>query len=318
MRWSELNILVTGGAGFIGSHLCSHLIKQKHHVTVIDNFDSYYSRNRKEQQLEQVKRAGHFQFYKIELLSAEKCMEVFQKKRFDVVIHLAALPGVAYSVKHPLSYVDYNIKATINVLKGAGETAVPHVVFASSSSVYGNLGNQPLKEEMANGNVLSPYAASKYGAESFCHSFQHLYGFRLSILRFFTVYGPWARPDMAIPKFAYRLSKGLPVEVYGKGSARDYTYIDDIVAGINAVLQTDHQNETFNLGFGKPVPINTLLEIFQEYFPNMELVEKPWRAGDVEITWADISKAKELLGYSPKVTIEEGINRTIRWVKGLE
>lgn len=308
--------MVTGGAGFIGSHVCKELIRKKHDVTIIDSIDSYYSKERKKQQLAEIKKLGVFEFHEVNLFHMDKCLEVFQTKKFDIVIHLAALPGVSYSIKYPLSYVDYDIKATINVLTCCGKTGVSHVIFSSSSSVYGQQGDQPLKEEMANGQVISPYAAAKYGAESFCHTFQHLYGFRLSILRFFTVYGPWARPDMAIPIFADRLSKGLPIEVYGEGSARDYTYVDDIIQGIKALLHTSHQTEIFNLGSGKPISMPALLEVFQRHFPNMKVVQKLERTGDVKMTWSDIGKAKRLLGYAPKVTIEEGIEKTVHWVKG--
>lgn len=313
-----MKILVTGGAGFVGSHVCKDLIREKHHVTIIDSLDSYYSKKRKKQQLEEIKKIGNFKFHEVNLLHMDECLEIFQTQKFDTVIHLAALPGVSYSIKKPLSYVNYDIKATINVLTCCGKTGVSHVIFSSSSSVYGQQGDQPLKEEMANGEVISPYAAAKFGAESFCHTFQYLYGFQLSILRFFTVYGPWARPDMAIPIFADRLLKGQPIEVYGEGTARDYTYVDDIVQGIKASFYATHQREIFNLGSGNPISMPKLLEIFQGHFPYMEVVQKPGRTGDVKTTWADIKKAKELLGYSPSITIEEGIEKTIKWLKGFD
>ncbi|QHE50926.1 NAD-dependent epimerase/dehydratase family protein [Pontibacillus sp. HMF3514] len=309
-----MNILVTGGAGFIGSHVCSSLLKANHHITIVDNFDPYYDPERKKLQLETVKQVGDFQFYNVDLLNRDECLKVFQAKQYDTVIHLAALPGVAYSVKEPLAYVHYDIEMTINVLKCAGETGVSHVVFSSSSSVYGNKTGGPLSEDMADGKVVSPYAASKYGAESFCHSFQHLYGFQLSILRFFTVYGPWARPDMAIPTFADKLSKGLPIEIFGSGTYRDYTYIDDIVDGVNAVLEHQHENETFNIGYGEPISMERLLENFRRHYPNMNVIQKPWRTGDVVMTWSDISKANTMLSYKPKIKIEEGINKMIHWV----
>ncbi|WP_028784745.1 NAD-dependent epimerase/dehydratase family protein [Thalassobacillus devorans] len=309
-----MRILVTGGAGFIGSHLCSRLLRENHEVTIVDNFDPYYDPGRKKKQLELVKRAGNFQFIQADLMDKQACRKVFQTKRFDVVIHLAALPGVAYSVKEPLAYVHYDIEMTINVLKCAGETGVSHVIFSSSSSVYGNKADKPLAEDMVDGKVVSPYAASKYGAESFCHSFQHLYGFQLSILRFFTVYGPWARPDMAIPKFAERLSKGLPIEIYGSGTSRDYTYIDDIVDGVHAVLNTNHENETFNIGYGEPISMERLLDNFRKFYPDMEVIQKPWRTGDVVSTWADIAKAETRLGYKSKVSIKDGIEKVVRWI----
>nr|WP_226577658.1 NAD-dependent epimerase/dehydratase family protein [Halobacillus litoralis] len=310
-----MHILVTGGAGFIGMHVCSRLIKENHEITIVDNFDPYYDPARKKQQLDQVKQAGHFQFFNLDLKDENECRKVFEANQYDAVIHLAALPGVAYSVKNPLAYVQYDIEMTINVLKSAGEAGISHVIFSSSSSVYGNKDKKPLSEEMADGKVVSPYAASKYGAESFCHSYQHMYGFQLSILRFFTVYGPFARPDMAIPKFAEKLEDGLPIEIFGRGTSRDYTFIDDIVDGVEAVLHSKHENETFNIGYGEPVTMERLLNSFQTFYPDMELIQRPWRTGDVITTWSDISKAQSELGYSPKVSIEEGIERMVHWVK---
>ncbi|MYL34744.1 NAD-dependent epimerase/dehydratase family protein [Pontibacillus yanchengensis] len=310
-----MHILVTGGAGFIGMHVCSYLLRDNHQLTIVDNLDPYYDPDRKKKQLEQVKRTGDFQFYNVDLRNEDKCLSVFKANHFDAVIHLAALPGVAYSIKEPLAYVQYDIEMTINVLKSAGETAVPHIIFSSSSSVYGDKASLPLSEEMADGKVVSPYAASKFGAESFCHSYQHIYGFQLSILRFFTVYGPWARPDMAIPKFTHQLSEGYPIEIYGNETARDYTYIDDIVEGVNAVLYHKHQNETFNLGYGEPISMERLLEIFRQHYPSMEIIQKPWRTGDVVTTWSDITKAKSELGFNPTTSIDEGIKRMVQWIE---
>ncbi|TLS39183.1 SDR family NAD(P)-dependent oxidoreductase [Pseudalkalibacillus caeni] len=310
-----MKVLITGGAGFIGSRLSKELLNEGHEVFIIDNFHRYYERKRKLSQLNNIKESGEFLLFEIDLLDKAKLEKVFQETRFDVLYHLAALPGVSYSIEQPNLYVDYDVKATVNVLEMAGKYEVEHVVFSSSSSVYGNQQGKPLSEEMANGKVISPYAASKYGAESFCHVYQHLYNFRLTILRYFTVYGPWGRPDMAIMKFANLLLSGKPIEVYGSNSFRDYTFIDDIVAGTKAVLHTTYQSETINLGAGRPVSIEDLLAIFKTHFPEMEAIRNEWRTGDVEMTWADLTRAKELLGYVPEITIEEGVARTVEWVK---
>jgi UDP-glucuronate 4-epimerase len=310
-----VKILVTGGAGFIGSHVASHLIKEHHNVSIIDNFHTYYSPQRKKKQLEQIQAVGPYNMYAQDLLNEEGCKGIFMRHSFDAVIHLAALPGVTYSIQQPDQYMDINLKGTLNVLKWAGQTGVKHVIFASSSSVYGDQEGQPLSEDMANNRVVSPYAASKGGAEALCHAYQNLYGFQLSILRFFTVYGPWGRPDMAITTFIRKLLNGEAIDVFGKESARDYTYIDDIVRGIHAALYSSSDHGIYNLGSGRPVSMSTLLEHLKRHFPHMCINEKPWRSGDVKMTSADISKAKEVLGYQPAVSFADGLAQTIKWAE---
>jgi UDP-glucuronate 4-epimerase len=312
---NHVKILVTGGAGFIGSHVAAHLIKEHHDVSIIDNFHPYYSSQRKKKQLEQVQTTGPCYMYVQDLLNEEGCKNIFMRHSFDAVIHLAALPGVTYSIQQPDQYIDINLKATLNVLKWAGQTGVKHVIFASSSSVYGDQEGQPLSEGMASSRVISPYAASKVGAESLCHVYQNMYGFQLSILRFFTVYGPWGRPDMAITTFIRKLLNGEAIDVFGKESARDYTYIDDIVRGIGAALHSPSDHAIYNLGSGRPVSMSTLLEQLKEHFPHMRINEKPWRSGDVKMTWSDISKAKEWLGYEPSVSFADGLAQTIKWAQ---
>jgi UDP-glucuronate 4-epimerase len=310
----EVKILITGGAGFIGSHLAQSLAK-KNQIFVIDKLDDYYSVQQKYNQLEAVKASGVKEIYLYDLLNEAKVKEVFEMNQFDIVIHLAAMPGVTYSIEDPMRYVDEDIKATINVLKYAGITGVKHVIFASSSSVYGDQHGKALSEHMASGSVVSPYAASKFGAESFCHAYEHLYGFKLTIFRFFTVYGPFGRPDMAITKFIKKLIHHEPIEVFGEGTARDYTYVDDIVRGIELSFNQKKNKEIYNLGYGNPVKMEKLLSILQTYFPNMQVNRRPYRQGDVHMTWSDIRKAKMELCYEPSVNIEEGIARTVQWSK---
>lgn len=308
-----MNILVTGGAGFIGSHLSKRLLQNEKNLTIIDNMHSYYDVSIKQKQLDKIEKQGTFQFYQTNLLNYDDTYDVFKKNEFDVVVHLAALPGVSNSFSKPLDYIDYDIKATVNVLKAAGETNVKHVIFASSSSVYGNKKNMQLKEDMADGKVVSPYAAAKYGAESFCHAYSNLYGFQLSILRFFTVYGPWGRPDMAITSFISKLRRNEEITVFGEETARDYTFIEDIVDGIIASLNYKEGNEIFNLGSAKPIRMSELLNELSYYFPEMKVNKAPFRKGDVDSTWADISKAQCLLKFNPKVSFKEGIKQTIEW-----
>jgi UDP-glucuronate 4-epimerase len=310
-----LNVLITGGAGFIGSHLATRLINEGCHVTVIDCLHPYYSVERKLQQLNTVKKTGKLVFYNHNLLDNNQTIHLFEKISPEVVIHLAALPGVAYSIENPLEYVDYDIKATINVLEAAGRAKAAHVIFASSSSVYGNQSKVPNAENMAFGKVVSPYAAAKYSAESFCHVYEELYGYQMSILRFFTVYGPWGRPDMAISKFINKLMKSEEITLFGKESSRDYTYIDDIVNGILLSMTKLKSSEVLNIGSGRPISLIQLIEELRRFFPHLVVKQEGHRLGDVDQTWADISKAKALLGYEPMISFQEGITKTVEWAR---
>ncbi|MFJ7680484.1 NAD-dependent epimerase/dehydratase family protein [Peribacillus butanolivorans] len=309
-----MKIIVTGGAGFIGSHLVKRLIQENHDVYVIDCLHPYYSPQRKKKQLESVASFGSFHFFQKDLLDREEMVTIFKQISPHVVVHLAALPGVAYSIEEPLKYVDYDIKATINVLEASGKAGVSKIVFASSSSVYGNQSG-PFKEEMANGKVISPYAASKYSAESYCHFYEYLYGFQVNILRFFTVYGPWGRPDMAIGSFIKKLMNGEEITLFGDGRARDFTYIDDIVNGIYLSINQLMKSEVINIGSGSPILMDTLLAELKRHFPDMKINKEASRVGDVVNTWADIGKAKQLLGFEPKVDFIKGLSETVKWAK---
>ncbi|WP_226656435.1 GDP-mannose 4,6-dehydratase [Guptibacillus hwajinpoensis] len=310
-----MKVVITGGAGFIGSSLAKKLLKAGHHVSIIDHFSSYYHSERKVEHLKEINKIGPISLHRFDLLDAEETMNHFKVHSYDKVIHLAALPGVQYSLKHPHDYIDQDIKVVVNVLSAAGETGVPHILFGSSSSVYGNQEEGPVGEEQANGQVKSPYAAAKAGAESFCHAYQSLYGFKLTILRFFTVYGPWGRPDMAIPLFTEKILKGEEITVYDRNQSRDFTYIDDITNGIMLALKQKGISETYNLASGEPVSLTELIDLLTKYFPQAKVREGTFRRGDVRHTWGDISKARKDLGYSPEVTFEEGIRRTIEWAK---
>jgi UDP-glucuronate 4-epimerase len=309
-----LKIIITGGAGFIGSHLARKLMLENHEVYIIDCLHPYYSIERKRQQLSTIDSLRNDQFIPLDLLNREEMISLFQSISPDAVIHLAALPGVAYSLERPLEYVDYDIKATINVLEACGQSDARQIIFASSSSVYGNQ-KGPLKEELAIGNVISPYAAAKYSAESFCHVYRHLYGYETKILRFFTVYGPWVRPDMAIGIFLKKLLKNQEITLFGEDRVRDFTYIDDIVDGIYLSLTQLHTSEVINIGSGKPISMLSLLNELKQYFPEMEIRKEQSRTGDVVQTWADIRKAKDLLGYRPKISFEQGLAETVKWAK---
>lgn len=313
-----LKILITGGAGFIGSHLAVKMLQEQHEVAIIDNLHPYYSPERKQQHLNEIETFGGFDFYQTDLLNREETFDIIKQISPDAVVHLAALPGVAYSILHPLEYIDYDVKATVNVLEGAGQAGVKQVVFASSSSVYGRMDNVPFKEDMATGKPISPYAASKYAAESFCHVYGHLYGMDMKILRFFTVYGPWGRPDMAIANFIKKLKNGEEITVFGQGGSRDYTYISDIVNGISLALSNLQGSAILNIGSGRPVTMGRLLDELNQFFPDMKVNHAGERTGDVERTWADLSLAKDLLGYEPKVDFSKGIQETVQWADKFE
>ncbi|WP_061810922.1 NAD-dependent epimerase/dehydratase family protein [Rossellomorea vietnamensis] len=310
-----MKIIVTGGAGFIGSHLSRKLIEEKHELLIVDSFHPYYSPERKKRQLSFVREMGSFRFVQKDLLLDEQeLQEVFHDFKADCVVHLAAIPGVSHSLRVPNEYVDYDIKATINTLRMAGESGIKKFVFASSSSVYGNTDHKPSKEDDATGEVVSPYAAAKYSAESFCKAYASIYGMDLTILRFFTVYGPWGRPDMAIYSFIKKLMNGGEIPIYGLENKRDYTYIDDIVDGTYKAIRSE-ESGTFNLGNGSPISMVGLISELRTHFPSLKLHVTDRRAGDVTSTYADSRKAKETFGYSPSVSFEEGIKRTVQWMK---
>lgn len=309
-----MRVILTGGAGFIGSHLAKRLIEQGHQVYIIDNLHPYYSTDRKTRQLKFAESFGTYEFINQDLLDRDLVTAIFKEVSPEVVVHLAALPGVAYSIEEPLKYVDYDVKATINVLEAAGKSGATQVVFASSSSVYGDQPG-PFKEDMANGKVISPYAASKFSAESFCHVYEHLYGFQMKILRFFTVYGPWGRPDMAIGKFIKKLLKGETISIFGQGRARDFTYVDDIVNGIYLSITKLENSDVLNIGSARPITMEELISELGIYFPDMRVKAKASRVGDVVNTWADIGKARQLIGYEPATNFAQGIKATVKWAK---
>ncbi|MDN3018800.1 GDP-mannose 4,6-dehydratase [Paenibacillus sp. BSR1-1] len=311
-----MKVVVTGGAGFIGSHLSRKLIHEGHEVVIIDELHPYYSINRKNRHLEFIKESGEFRFFQKSLIHNEKeVRDIFLSFQPEAVIHLAAIPGVPHSIEVPNEYVDYDIKATINALRFAGDSDAKQFIFASSSSVYGEQKNVPLEEEMATGRVVSPYAAAKFSAEAFCHAYASLFPYKVSILRFFTVYGPWGRPDMAITKFIKKLLAKEEITLFGKGTARDYTYIDDCVNGILSAFNQKVRVGTYNIGSGRPIYLEELVDKLRGHFPELNVGQGAFRQGDVHSTWADIRKAKEQLGYYPSVSFSEGLANTIEWAK---
>jgi UDP-glucuronate 4-epimerase len=308
-----MNILVTGGAGFIGSHVCEKLLVAGHKVTCLDSLNDYYPIKYKEANLNMLNKKEGFSFSKIDLADKKAVESMFSEQTFDVVIHLAARAGVRYSIEHPNLYVDANITGTLNLLECLKNTKT-RFIFGSSSSVYGADCEVPFSEDKISKNPKSPYAITKLAGEMFCKNYHDLYGLSVIILRFFTVYGPRGRPDMAPYKFTEKISKGLKIQQYGDGSSsRDYTFVSDIAEGVIAAMDLKGF-EIINLGDSNPVKLSDFIKIIEEEVgkkADIEVVgEQP---GDVPRTYADISKAKKLLGYEPKVSIKEGINKFVRW-----
>lgn len=309
-------VLVTGGAGFIGSNLCEELLKQNYRVINLDNFNDYYNPLIKRCNIEDASSNPNYTLMEGNILDTELLDNIFKSFNIDKVIHLAAIAGVRNSIEKPLEYVDVDIKGTVNLLDMCKKYNISKFVFASSSSVYGH-NKIPFSEEDHLGLQLSPYAASKYCGEMFCRTYNLLYRIPIACLRFFTVYGPRQRPDMAIYKFTKLIDEGMEIMVYGNGeSSRDYTYIDDIVTGIIAAMNLSCDFEIFNLGSSKTIKILDLIGLIENSLNKKAKIKfADTQAGDALYTFADIKKSNEILGYSPKVYIEDGINKFIDWYK---
>lgn len=312
-------ILVTGGAGFIGSHLCERLLREGAYVICFDNFDSFYDPNIKIKNVEGTGKKFSDQFTLItgDIRNHDHLQEVFKKNRIDLVIHLAARAGVRPSIAEPLLYQDVNIRGTIALLEACKETGIKEFLFASSSSVYGENQRVPFSESDLDIQPISPYGATKRAGELLCYSYHHLYGMNIACLRIFTAYGPRQRPEMAIHKFTRLIGQGKTIPIYGDGSSRrDYTFIDDLIDGILNVIHHPRGFEIYNLGESQTTSLKELVQLIEEALgkkAHVEMLEP--QPGDVSITYADISKAKRILGYEPRIKMEEGIKQFIEWFK---
>jgi len=310
-----MHILVTGGAGFIGSHVVDSLLANGDAVTVLDNFDPFYDRRIKERNI-----AAHRTHLRWRLIEADvrdaDALGRLPAGSFDAIVHLAALGGVRRSIETPLTYQDVNLRGTHNVLEAARRLKVPHLVFASSSSVYGVNPRVPWHEDDSVLKPISPYASTKVSGELLGHVYSHLYGIRFVALRVFTVYGPRQRPDLAIHKFANLIADGRPVPVYGDGSTRrDYTYVGDLVTGIEAALRYDRSPyEVINLGNNATVTLLEMIRALEGALGMRATIDwQPEQPGDVPQTWASVAKAHDLLGYEPRTTFTEGVRRFAEW-----
>ena len=313
-----MNFLVTGGAGFIGSHVCGRLLQKGHSVWAFDDLNSFYDPAVKLQNLKGLGALnGSFAFVQGDLTDRAAVEQLTGSQQFDQIIHLAARAGVRPSIEEPALYQRVNVEGTVNLLEAARACQIKKITIASSSSVYGVNSKVPFSEEDPIFSAISPYAASKLACEALGHVYHHLYGMDVAMLRFFTVYGPRQRPDLAIHKFARLISAGKPVPVFGDGStARDYTYVDDTVDGIIACTEKEFGYSIFNLGESQTVKLSYLIELLEEALGKKANIHRePNQPGDVPITFADISKAQAVLGYHPRVKIEEGIPRFIDWFR---
>ena len=311
-----MNILVTGGVGFIGSHVCEHLLDAGHTVCALDDLNNFYDPAIKQNTLRELQaKAQSFAFVHADITERDELDEVLASMSFDQIIHLAARAGVRPSLEQPALYQRVNVEGTTNLLEAARKRGIKKVTIASSSSVYGINSNIPFSEEDPIFRAISPYAASKLACEALGHTYHHVYGMDICMLRFFTVYGPRQRPDLAIHKFAKLLQANQPITVFGNGSSsRDYTYITDTVAGVIACTEQEFGYEIINLGESETVELNRLIELLETDFKiKADIIHQPEQPGDVPITYANIEKAQRLLGYHPKTKIEDGIPKFVEW-----
>ena len=313
--------LVTGGAGFIGSTLVDRLLKENNKVVVIDNFCDFYSPKIKEKNIENNVINLNYNLYRIDIRNRNDLSKVFEDNKIDGLFHLAAMAGVRPSIENPILYQEVNGIGTQNILEEAKKHGIKNIVMASSSSVYGNCKEVPFKEDFIVDYAISPYAATKKSNEVMAHVYHHLFDMNIIMLRFFTVFGPRQRPDLAINKFTRLMLEGKEIPMFGDGStSRDYTYVDDIVDGIiksmDYVENNDNVYEIINLGNSSPISLKEMISIIGDVVDVVPVInELPMQPGDVEKTYADITKAKKLLRYNPQTSFRDGIEKFVEWYK---
>ena len=313
-----MNVLVTGGVGFIGSHVCERLLTAGHTVCALDDLNDFYDPTIKQNTLRELQgRAKSFVFMHADITQRAELDDVLGSISFDQIIHLAALAGVRPSLKQPALYQRVNVEGTTHLLEAAREHGVPKITIASSSSVYGVNSSVPFSETDPIFSAISPYAASKLACEALGHVYHHVYSMDVCMLRFFTVYGPRQRPDLAIHKFSKLMHAGQSITVFGDGStSRDYTYVDDTVDGILACTEREFGYEVINLGESQTVELSQLIELLESALGiEAQIDRQPLQPGDVPITYANIDKARRLLGYEPQTKIEDGIPRFVEWFR---
>ncbi len=308
-------VLVTGGAGFIGSHLSETLLEQGCEVICLDSFNDYYDPGRKRRNVEELQRHTNYKLLEHDILDLDFLKNLFREGNFDVVVHLAARAGVRPSIQEPLLYQKVNVEGTNNLLEMSKVFGVEKFIFASSSSVYGENKKVPFCEDDLVDHPISPYAATKKAGELLCYTYHHLYKLPVTCLRFFTVYGPRQRPDMAIHKFTRGIYFGNKITMYGDGTTqRDYTFISDIIDGICRSIDNCHSYHIYNLGESQTIKLVDLITLISKCLGKQPDIDRlPMQPGDVPITYADISRPRAELGYNPEVEIEEGVGRFVKW-----
>ena len=309
-----MKILVTGGAGFVGSHIVERLLKRGDEVVIVDNINPYYDPALKRARLASLCSGANM--YEVDIADADALEMVFKSHSFDLIYHIAAQAGVRYSLSHPEVYIRTNVVGTENVLKLACAYGKPPIIFASSSSVYGDI-KAPIFMEDETGTALSPYAETKQKGEALCEKYVKECGLNITALRFFTVYGPWGRPDMAPILFTEKILKGEPIEIFNEGDMkRDFTYIDDIVDGCILAGENPNGFRVFNLGRGAPVALLDFVSILEkELGVTAHIIKKPMQPGDMKETYASISKAQKELGFDPKIQLESGVRQFVKWYR---
>lgn len=319
-----MKILVTGAAGFIGYYLSRKLLEAGHEVVGLDNLNDYYDVSLKQARLDELTPCPGFRFVRLDLADRQGMAALFANEGFNQVAHMAAQAGVRYSLDNPHAYVDSNLVGFVNILEGCRHHGVKHLVYASSSSVYGENGKTPFAETDNVDHPLSLYAATKKSNELMAHTYSHLYRFPATGLRFFTVYGPWGRPDMALFKFVRAILAGEPIDVYNHGNmARDFTYVDDIVEGVVRVMGVPMPvsaglvpHRVFNIGRGQPVQLVDFIAAIEQATGKVAVRNMmPMQPGDVPVTWADTSALFAATGYRPEVAMEDGVARFVDWYR---
>ena len=308
-------VLVTGGAGFIGSHLIRRLLEDNRFVVCLDNFNDYYDPQIKRRNVKSVSGNKNYSLAEGDIRDVKFLDTIFDKFEFTKVVHLAAMAGVRNSILKPALYADVNLTGTVNLLEKTRQAGIKTFVFGSTSSVYGSNKKIPFSESDPIEGVISPYAATKFACEEMCKAYHNLFGMGICCLRFFTVYGPAGRPDMAIYKFTDAIYNGREIEMYGDGtSRRDYTYVDDIVQGIRSAMDRNWKLEIINLGESQTTELRQMIAMIEQALGKEAKIKRlPMQQGDVMATYADISKAKRLLDYKPSFPLQKGIERTIKW-----